>query len=581
MSDVKISEDWNAAIYQPIFVQVQPMPFECDEPARVISAMIKSKRAKVQSFFFGANAVLLPKKEKLPTAQSQEITAKVAAPELPATSKPPANRPKQHTRLRPPRDVVKLGDRLFFLLQPPLEYLLQDCTLEFPFEPFNYQFAGVSFMFTRNAAVLADEMGLGKTMQAITAIRMLIRSGQARRILLICPKPLVTNWLREFKLWAPEITTVPINGSQAQREFLWKTDQVSVKIANYELMTRDQDNFLGNEPAHFDLVILDEAQRVKNQDNSTSKIVRQISRDRSWALTGTPIENSIDDLVGIFEFVLPGLIGPHMTVRQIRDEVKDHIIRRTKDIVMTDMPPKLIRDEHLELSPEQFETYQQAEKEGVIRLNEMGDHAQVTHVFELVLRLKQICNFDPATDSSSKVERLVADLEEVAASGQKAIVFSQWVGTLDKIAERLAPFNPLAFHGRIPSNKRDAVLTEFKENPHRHVILMSYGAGSVGLNLQFCRYVFLFDRWWNPAIEDQAINRAHRIGAAGSVTVSRMIMSDTIEQRIHDVLEAKRELFREILSDNEEPANLGLTQDDIFGLFQLRTPQGKILKKAG
>jgi SNF2 family DNA or RNA helicase len=270
-----------------------------------------------------------------------------------------------------------------------------------------------------------------------------------------------------------------------------------------------------------------------------------------------------------------------MTVRQIRDEVKDHIIRRTKDIVMTDMPPKLIRDEHLELSPEQFETYQQAEKEGVIRLNEMGDHAQVTHVFELVLRLKQICNFDPATDSSSKVERLVADLEEVAASGQKAIVFSQWVGTLDKIAERLAPFNPLAFHGRIPSNKRDAVLTEFKENPKRHVILMSYGAGSVGLNLQFCRYVFLFDRWWNPAIEDQAINRAHRIGAAGSVTVSRMIMSDTIEQRIHDVLEAKRELFREILSDNEEPANIGLTQDDIFGLFQLRTPQGRILKKAG
>ncbi|MEQ1906282.1 MAG: C-terminal helicase domain-containing protein, partial [Pirellulaceae bacterium] len=123
--------------------------------------------------------------------------------------------------------------------------------------------------------------------------------------------------------------------------------------------------------------------------------------------------------------------------------------------------------------------------------------------------------------------------------------------------------------------------TEFKENPKRHVILMWYGAGSVGLNLQFCRYVFLFDRWWNPAIEDQAINRAHRIGVAGSVTVSRMIMSDTIEQRIHDVLEAKRELFREILSDNEEPANLGLTQDDIFGLFQLRTPQGRILKKAG
>jgi SNF2 family DNA or RNA helicase len=175
----------------------------------------------------------------------------------------------------------------------------------------------------------------------------------------------------------------------------------------------------------------------------------------------------------------------------------------------------------------------------------------------------------------------VADLEEVAASGQKAIVFSQWVGTLDKISERLQAYNPLAFHGRIPSAKRDPILQEFKTNPKRHVILMSYGAGSVGLNLQFCRYVFLFDRWWNPAIEDQAINRAHRIGAAGSVTVNRMIMAETIEQRIHDVLEAKRQLFREILSDNEEPPNLSLTQDEIFGLFDLRTPQGRIAKKAG
>ncbi|MEQ1904248.1 MAG: hypothetical protein ABL888_08700, partial [Pirellulaceae bacterium] len=155
MSDVKISEDWNAAIHQPIFVHVQQLPVESEEPTRVISAMIKPRRAKVQSFFFGANAVLLPKKEKSPTTQSREIAANVNSSELPVTSEPPTNRPRQHTRLRPPKDVVKLGDRLFFLLQPPLEYLLQDCTLEFPFEPFNYQFAGISFMFTRNAAILA------------------------------------------------------------------------------------------------------------------------------------------------------------------------------------------------------------------------------------------------------------------------------------------------------------------------------------------------------------------------------------------------------------------------------------------
>jgi SNF2 family DNA or RNA helicase len=581
MAEILTTCDLSHEIFQPLNLTARQITFEPTERPSVLSASIKARQIKVFSFSFGDGSPIFgtrsvsAKRSNTPGPAGDVLNPSVA----PTDDKP--RRPNQHTRLRPPKDVVRLSDRLYFLLQPPLEYLLQDSTLEFPFEPFNYQFAGISFMFTRRSAILADEMGLGKTMQAITAIRLLIRSGQARKVLLICPKPLVTNWLREFKLWAPELTVVPVAGSQGQREWLWKSEQAPVKIANYELLTRDQQFFTEDAEVHFDLVILDEAQRIKNRGNATSQVVRRISRDRSWALTGTPIENTIDDLIGIFEFVSPNLIGPHLTIRQIRDEVKDHIIRRTKDVVMTDMPPKLIRDDHLDLSPEQWETYTRAEQEGIIRLSELGDHAQVTHVFELVLRLKQICNFDPATDSSSKIERLEADLEEVAASGQKAIIFSQWVGTLNKIAKRLERFNPLAYHGKIPSNKRDGVLAEFKENPGRHVILMSYGAGSVGLNLQFCRYVFLFDRWWNPAIEDQAINRAHRIGAAGSVTVSRMISTETIEQRIHDVLEAKRQLFREILSDHELPPQMTMTQDEIFGLFDLRTPQGRILKQAG
>ena len=159
-------------------------------------------------------------------------------------------------------------------------------------------------------------------------------------------------------------------------------------------------------------------------------------------------------------------------------------------------------------------------------------------------------------------------------------MFSQWVKSLDQISEKLERFNPLPYHGRIPSKKRDAILDEFKNSDDRHVILMSYGAGAVGLNLQFCRYVYLFDRWWNPAVEDQAINRAHRIGAAGSVTVTRMIMAGTIEQRIHEILESKRELFNEILSDQPTPKNRGLTSDEIFGLFNLKTPQGTITQKS-
>ncbi|HXT57159.1 MAG TPA: C-terminal helicase domain-containing protein, partial [Pirellulales bacterium] len=228
------------------------------------------------------------------------------------------------------------------------------------------------------------------------------------------------------------------------------------------------------------------------------------------------------------------------------------------------------------LTPEQRETYRLAEEEGVLRLTELGQGATIQHVFELVLRLKQICNFDPATGESAKLERLAADMEEIAASGQKALVFSQWVGTLNQLDRRLKSFHPLSYHGGVPSRKRDEVLREFKENPNRPLLLISYGAGSVGLNLQFAQYVFLFDRWWNPAVEDQAINRVHRIGAAGPVTVTRFLALGTIEERINQILEEKREIFDTIFSDTESHKHAGLTRQEIFGLFQLKCPSGPI-----
>jgi SNF2 family DNA or RNA helicase len=212
----------------------------------------------------------------------------------------------------------------------------------------------------------------------------------------------------------------------------------------------------------------------------------------------------------------------------------------------------------------------------VLRLTELGKSATIHHVFELVLRLKQICNFDPATGESAKLERLEADLEEIAASGKKAIIFSQWVKTLETLAGRLARYRPLEFHGGTPAGRRDAVLEEFKQDRRRPVLLISYGAGSVGLNLQFSQYVFLFDRWWNPAVEDQAINRAHRIGATGPVTVTRFVTTGTIEQRIDQILEEKRELFDTIFCDTAVRRQTGLTQAEIFGLFSLRCPTGPV-----
>ena len=164
-------------------------------------------------------------------------------------------------------------------------------------------------------------------------------------------------------------------------------------------------------------------------------------------------------------------------------------------------------------------------------------------------------------------------LAECAASGRKAIVFSQWVGTLGTLRERLARFFPLEFHGGVASNRRDAVIEQFRRDRKASLLLMSYGAGSVGLNLQFAGYVFLFDRWWNPAVEDQAINRAHRIGAAGPVTVTRFLTLGTIEERIDQVLQEKRELFDSIFRDGAGASrNHGFSREEIFGLFHLKPP---------
>jgi SNF2 family DNA or RNA helicase len=485
----------------------------------------------------------------------------------------PSDTGGSHTHIKPPADVVKLVDRLQYVLQPSLESLLAEGSLRFPSRPFPFQFEGVAFLYPRQAAILADEMGLGKTMQAITAIRLLLRRGQLQDVLLVCPKPLVTNWQREFAAWAPEVPTMVVEGDQAKRQWQWRLPDVPLRIANYELLLRDRDLLADR---HFDLVVLDESQRIKNRDSSTHHVVCSIPRKRNWALTGTPVENSADDLVGIFEFLAPGLLSPEMKPRSIGRSIGDHVLRRTKDQVLQDLPPKLLRDEPLDLTPEQRESYRLAEEEGVVRLTEMGDSATIQHVFELILRLKQICNFDPPTGASTKFDRVEADLEEIAESGQKAIIFSQWVATLKRLSERLARFGPLEYHGKIPAARRDGVIQRFREDRNRHVLLMSYGAGGVGLNLQFVNYVFLFDRWWNPAVEDQAINRAHRIGVDGPVMVTRFLMLDTIEERIDRVLQEKRELFEVIFSGAEARRKLGLTQEELFALFKLRCPAGPI-----
>ncbi len=525
-------------------------------PPEVRSIEVMPPRPKVQSHFFTKPAT--------------------PPPPRPERSVPPRPRSQpraggQRTRIGPPRDVVKPSERFFYLLQPDLDTMLRGCRLGFPRKPFPFQLEGMAFLLPRHAAVLADEMGLGKSMQAISSIRLLVRSGEASRVLVVCPKGLVSNWARELADWAPEICVAVIDGEPARRRWQWTLPDVPVKLANYEVLVRDRD-LVAQLGLSFDLVVLDEAQRIKNKSSQTNRAVVSVARRRSWALTGTPIENSSDDLVGLFEFVEPGQVNDRMQPKAMGEAVKDHILRRTKDKVLTEMPPRLDRDARIELGPEQRETYRQAEEKGVLRLADMGRQATIQHVFELVLRLKQICNFDTATGESAKLERLTAELEEVQASGRKALVFSQWVETLGRLRENLSPFGALEYHGGMSTVARDEAIRKFKDCREHSVLLLSYGAGAVGLNLQFSQYVFLFDRWWNPAIEDQAINRAHRIGAAGAVTVTRFLSVDTIEERIDEVLRQKRDLSESILSQADGPTSAGLSAEEIFKLFELSVP---------
>lgn len=483
------------------------------------------------------------------------------------------------TRISVPTDALSITDRLFYLLQPPIETLLSGQELVMPFEPFPFQYHGIAWLFSQGSALLADEMGLGKTMQAISALRLLMRAGQIRSVLLVCPKPLITNWQRELQMWAEEIPVVAIEGPSARRRMLWEMPNVPVKVANYELLVRDLEMIGEDDFPAFDLLILDEAQRIKNRESRTNQAAHSLKRHRSWALTGTPIENRPSEFVSLLEFL--GAVPDHSVtdIRQLNRLANKYVLRRTKDRVLKDLPPRLDREELLELTPAQQTAYVTAEQEGIVRLDELGESITIQHVFELVLRLKQICNYDPLTGQSCKMDRLAAEIEEISDSGGKAILFSQWTKSLDWMNQKLQHFRPLIYHGAVPSSRRDAVLERFRRDPDCPLLLMSYGVGAVGLNLQFAGYVFLYDRWWNPAVEDQAINRAHRIGQQNPVLVTKFICRNTIEERIDKVLQQKRELFQAVLGDSEmSNASLSLDAQDIFGLFELKAGHGDQLR---
>lgn len=429
-----------------------------------------------------------------------------------------------------------------------------------------YQREGVSFLVRADAALLADEMGLGKTVQAAFALRLVLRRPNINRALVVVPSSLTYNWQRELERWAPELTVRRLVGAQHERTAYYDLP-VPVLIASYEQIGADALDRIPEDA--FDIVILDEAQRIKNHASRTALACRLLPRRIAWALTGTPIENSRADLESIFAFLRPNLIQPTDGRTRVLEAIAPFFLRRKKQEVVAEMPPIIYQDLPLELNDAQRHAYHAAWAFGTDELRRAPHPVAAMALLALITKLKQICNFESATGDSCKFDALQLLLEEALSSGTKVLLFSQYVHTLKWLAERLQGVPTLLYTGEQSQEEKDKVLSEYAESAGSQVLLVSLRAGGVGLNIPQADLVVLFDRWWNPAVEAQAVNRAHRLGRQTPLHVVRFLVRDTVEERIETILASKQMLFEHYVEAVETDEVRMLSRNDLIHALDL------------
>ena len=440
-----------------------------------------------------------------------------------------------------------------------------------------YQAHGIAWLQTATdigaGVVLADDMGLGKTLQSIGLLAA--RSTGEQTHLVICPTSVVGNWQRELARFSPQLTTHLHHGPKRRKKAVELLD-ADVIITSYSLALRDKKllNQIG-----WDTVILDEAQTVKNHRSQTSKAVRGLTARQHIALTGTPVENRLSELWAIMEFVNPGLLGTQAdfkrrytdpieigrdpsAARALRDLIGPVVLRRLKDDVAADLPKKLESVVVCTMTAEQGKLYKEAVADAFD--SGLGDGiARRGNILKLLTRLKQICNhpaqgtkdFAELADRSGKLDRTTSMLSEVVESGDRALLFTQYRTMGELLATHLreqlgveAPF----LHGGVDQASRDRMVNNFQTQEGPGVLLVSLKAGGTGLNLTAASHVFHYDRWWNPAVEDQATDRAHRIGQTQTVHVHKLVTAGTLEERIDELLVRKRALADAIVGESEE-----------------------------
>ncbi len=575
-------------------------------------------RGKIYSREVPKEAVPKPYTPRMPQQENQ-------APDEEHEQHEPIPVIEQHYRDKNKFDAFDVFDLIFPALQPPLGKNF-DNPIVFPRPLLAFQPEGIEFLLDNPSALLGDEMGLGKTIQAIVALKVLFATGKISTCCIVCPKALLTNWYNELIRWAPELKSLKLAGGRENRKLLWQTG-AHVYICVYESLQKDLENTIelkalkvdeqghhfkcvntecGKEidipfaahytdvecphckyqffypllhdraRTHFDVLIFDEIQKTKNPKTKMTKAARTLYAKYKWALSGTPMENKLKDLVTVCE-TLEEEMFKDVDKRDTQEVIKRYrpkFIRRKKDDVLKDLQPIQSKYEWLELSPSQRRKYDHAEATGILDL-EGKDDVTVHHIFALITKLKQLCNIDPETQESSKLEYLKEKLLELTSQGDKALVFSQFPKkTLEPLLPHLKEFHPLYYHGGLNLQQREAMVRSFQDanNTMNKIMLISLKAGNSGITLTRANYVFHFDLWWNPAISSQAAGRAHRIGQEKTVFETMLLAEDTIERRIFDILESKKSLFNIVVDELSEEVNLDklMSEDELFGLFGLK-----------
>lgn len=430
----------------------------------------------------------------------------------------------------------------------------------------DYQWEGVSFLTPNEAALLADEMGLGKTVQTAVALQALLKSSNFDRALIVAPASLCLNWQRELAKWAPSFYCQRVRGTKEDRLSFYCL-RIPILIASYEQIRTDAGSL--HPRVNFDVVVLDEAQRIKNSTSSTYLSCKLLPRKYAWALTGTPIENKSEDLISIISFIKPGLIYKGLSLFEIHKRMGECFLRRTKECVLKELPPIIGQDLPLELIGAQKDAYNAVwnNRRNLIRTDK-GLTTEV-NLLSVITKLKQICNYDRFSGESVKYDTLRVILESLTGPNDKCLIFSQYVETLRWLSSRIdcLPFD--MYHGKMTSEARDIVISRFENTSGPRALLISLKAGGVGLNLQSASTVILFDRWWNPAVEDQAIQRAHRYGRKRPLHVFRFIVSNSIEEKINEILEEKKELFKKLIDKAQKTETKLFSKNELKKILNL------------